>query len=54
MLLPGHAFMPKNAVDSSKSVNHMRAAFSVASESDFDIAFERLADLIREEIDNQK
>jgi len=54
MLLPGHAFMPKNAVDSSKSVNHMRAAFSVASESDFDVAFERLAELIREEIDNQK
>ena len=56
MLLPGHAFMPKNAAEKSggKNVNHMRAAFSVASESDFDVAFERLADLIREEQDNQK
>ena len=55
MLLPGHAFMPKNAVQKSgKNVNHMRAAFSVASENDFDVAFERLANLIREEQDNQK
>ena len=53
MLLPGHAFMPKNASESPKPVNHMRAAFSVASESDFDVAFERLAELIREEQANQ-
>jgi DNA-binding transcriptional MocR family regulator len=54
MLLPGHAFMPKNASESPKAINHMRAAFSVASEKDFDVAFERLAELIREEQANQK
>ena len=54
MLLPGHAFMPKNASESPKTINHMRAAFSVASEKDFDVAFERLAELIREEQANQK
>jgi len=47
MLMPGRAFQP----DSSKPCNYMRAAFSIAAEEKFDPAMERLADLIREEIE---
>eukprot|EP00096_Caligus_rogercresseyi_P015740 TRINITY_DN8215_c0_g1_i2.p1 TRINITY_DN8215_c0_g1~~TRINITY_DN8215_c0_g1_i2.p1 ORF type:complete len:302 (+),score=61.44 TRINITY_DN8215_c0_g1_i2:62-907(+) len=45
MLLPGKAFM----VDPSKPCSYARAAFSLASPSDIDTAFQRLAELIREE-----
>ena len=48
MLLPGHGFMPVSGETKAKST-HMRAAFSVASEENFDVAFKRLAELIKEE-----
>lgn len=47
MLLPGHAFKPGTG---TKKSSNMRAAFSVAAESDFEVAFERLAQLIKEEM----
>jgi len=47
MLLPGKGFMP-GLSDNSKC-NYMRAAFSVAAEEDFDVAFARLAQLIKDE-----
>ena len=46
MLLPGKGFMPKH----DQTSNYMRAAFSVAPEEKFEIAFERLAQLIKDEI----
>ena len=50
MLLPGTGFMPAGTKGGRRQPSsHMRAAFSVAKESDFDVAFERLAHLIREE-----
>ncbi|XP_040573353.1 kynurenine/alpha-aminoadipate aminotransferase, mitochondrial [Lepeophtheirus salmonis] len=45
MLLPGKVFM----VDPSRPCSYARAAFSMASADDFNIAFERLAELIHEE-----
>ncbi len=53
MLLPGHAFMPGGR-EAKKSSAHMRAAFSVAKEEDFDVAFQRLATLIKREIERQQ
>lgn len=47
MLLPGKGFMPGSSENSK--CNRMRAAFSVAAEEDFDVAFARLAQLIRDE-----
>ena len=47
MLLPGHAFIPSKS--SSFTSPYMRAAFSIAEEKNFDIAFQRLAQLIQEE-----
>ena len=56
MLLPGKGFMPPPAANGDNAVqqnsSYMRAAFSVASEEKFDIAFERLAQLIKDEIKN--
>lgn len=49
MLLPGRGFMPGSSRKEGSQCSYMRAAFSVASESDFDVAFARLANLIREE-----
>lgn len=51
MLLPGHGFMPglSRRSNEDQRCSYMRAAFSVASEKDFDVAFARLSDLIREE-----
>jgi len=46
MLMPGKAFQP----DQDKGCSYLRAAFSVAPEENFDIAMERLAQLIREEL----
>ena len=48
MLLPGKGFKPGLDADDAKC-NYMRAAFSVAAEKDFDVAFARLAQLIRDE-----
>lgn len=48
MLLPGKGFKPGLDADDAKC-NYMRAAFSVAAEEDFDVAFARLAQLIRDE-----
>jgi len=45
MLLPGKGFMPVG-----EHSCYMRAAFSVAQEDKFDVAFERLAQLIKDEI----
>ena len=53
MLLPGKGFMPPpTATGVQQNSSYMRAAFSVASEEKFDIAFERLAQLIKDEIKN--
>merc|ERR1712107_498834 len=49
MLMPGKAFQP----DVSKHCQYLRAAFSIAREDKFEPAMERLADLIREEIELQ-
>lgn len=48
MLLPGHGFMP-GMKKGETTCSYMRAAFSVAKEEDFDVAFEKLATLIKEE-----
>lgn len=48
MLLPGKAFLP----DPSRPCPYMRATFSVAPEADFDVAFQRLAEVIKEELEN--
>lgn len=45
MLLPGAAFMP----DKARPSPFMRAAFSLAGDDKIDVAFARLAELIREE-----
>ena len=50
MLMPGKAFQP----DVSRPCQYLRAAFSIASEDKFEPAMERLAELIREEIDLQR
>jgi len=47
MLMPGKAFQP----DVSKPCQYLRAAFSIAPEDKFEPAMERLAKLIREEIE---
>ena len=47
MLLPGKGFMP--GLSDNTKCNYMRAAFSVAKEEDFDVAFARLAQLIKDE-----
>lgn len=54
MLLPGKAFMPGLSSSNNNNLQcpYLRAAFSVASEKDFDIAFRRLAELIKEEKKN--
>ena len=49
MLMPGKAFQP----DVSKPCQYLRAAFSIAPEDKFEPAMERLAKLIREEIELQ-
>ena len=49
MLMPGKAFQP----DVSKPCQYLRAAFSIAHEDKFEPAMERLAKLIREEIELQ-
>jgi len=46
MLMPGRAFQP----DPSKPCPYLRAAFSIAPEEKFEPAMERLATLIKEEI----
>jgi len=50
MLMPGRAFQP----DPSQPCQHLRAAFSIAAEDKFDVAMERLAGLVREEIQRQQ
>ena len=45
MLIPGQAFSPVKDKPSSR----MRACFSLAPESDMEVAIERLAELIKEE-----
>jgi len=52
MLLPGKGFMPSCSISDSgqQTSSYMRAAFSVAPEEKFDMAFERLAQLIKDEI----
>jgi len=47
MLMPGKAFQP----DSEKPCQYLRAAFSIAPEENFDPAMERLAGLIRDELE---
>ena len=49
MLMPGRAFQP----DLDKPCQYLRAAFSIAPEEKFEPAMERLAGLIREEIELQ-
>ena len=49
MLMPGRAFQP----DLDKPCQYLRAAFSIAPEEKFEPAMQRLADLIREEIQLQ-
>jgi len=50
MLMPGKAFQP----DLDKPCAYLRAAFSIAPEEKFDPAMERLAKLIREELQVEK
>ena len=50
MLMPGRAFQP----DPSQPCQHLRAAFSIAAEDKFDVAMERLAGLVREELQRQQ
>jgi len=50
MLMPGKAFQP----NVEQPCQYLRAAFSIAAEDKFDPAMERLANLIREEIELQK
>ena len=52
MVVPGRAFAtdPKDQVRSS----YLRAAFSVASDKDFDDGMRRIAELIKEESSNNK
>eukprot|EP00092_Neocalanus_flemingeri_P004236 GFUD01004556.1.p1 GENE.GFUD01004556.1~~GFUD01004556.1.p1 ORF type:complete len:438 (-),score=98.23 GFUD01004556.1:51-1364(-) len=47
MLMPGKAFQP----DMDKPCSYLRAAFSIAPEDKFEPAMERLAELIKEEIE---
>jgi len=54
MLLPGKGFMPCGISDGQQTSSYMRAAFSVAPEEKFDVAFERLAQLIKDEIKSLK
>ena len=56
MLLPGKGFMPSCSISDSgqQTSSYMRAAFSVAPEEKFDMAFERLAQLIKDEIKSLK
>ena len=44
MLLPGKAFQPL-----SSSCSYLRAAYSLTHTDNFDVAFQRLAQLIKEE-----
>ena len=46
MLLPGRAF----STEPDKPCNYLRAAYSVAPVDRMDVAFERLATLIKEEL----
>ena len=48
MLVPGKLFAPSEDVMQNESP-YMRASYSIADVSKFDLAFERLAELIREE-----
>jgi len=50
MLMPGKAFQ----TDGSKSCQYLRAAFSIAPEENFEPAMERLAKLIKAEIELEK
>ena len=50
MLMPGKAFQP----DINKPCPYLRAAFSIAPEEKFEPAMERLAGLIREELEIEK
>lgn len=50
MLMPGKAFQP----DINKPCPYLRAAFSIAPEEKFEPAMERLAALIKEELEIEK
>ncbi|XP_076097795.1 kynurenine/alpha-aminoadipate aminotransferase, mitochondrial-like isoform X1 [Mytilus galloprovincialis] len=46
LFVPGSAFM----IDQSQPCSHIRASYSTATSEEMDLAFKRLADLIREEV----
>ena len=50
MLMPGKAFQPQT----DKPCQHLRAAFSIADEENFEPAMERLSQLIKQEIELEK
>ncbi len=43
--------MPGKSAQGAEKCSYMRAAFSVAAVEDFDVAFARLSQLIKEEVE---